>query len=143
MVAVRGGRAARGLACMMMNLLVTFALAAHAVTPDGFPNSLAMDRPPRGWRSWSAYAGDVNQHLIEQVMDAMAKKRAGGRSLADLGYTGAETRWQRALLPVLWSCLPPTSTPPLPEGALRVCGQDGREAAREPCIIVIIMAVYP
>ena len=33
----------------------------------------------------------MSQQLIEQVMDAMVKKRAGGRSLADLGYTGANT----------------------------------------------------
>lgn len=75
-----------------MLLAVALAELVHAVTPDGFPNSLAMDHPPRGWRSWSAYGGDVNQQLIEKVMDAMAKKRAGGRSLADLGYTGADTR---------------------------------------------------
>lgn len=74
-----------------MLLAVAVAEIGHAVTPDGFPNSLAMDHPPRGWRSWSAYAGDVNQQLIEQVMNAMVKKRAGGRSLADLGYTGANT----------------------------------------------------
>ena len=65
------------------------AAPAAGVTPSGFPNSLALDRPPRGWRSWSAYAGAVDQALIEAVMDAMAKKRAGGASLADLGYTGA------------------------------------------------------
>ena len=35
------------------------AALVRAVTPGGFPNTLALDRPPRGWRSWSAYGGAV------------------------------------------------------------------------------------
>lgn len=82
---------------MLRAAAVTLTLAAGAaVTPSGFPNSLAFDRPPRGWRSWSAFASAVNQTLIESVMDAMVKKRAGGVSLADLGYTdvGLDAGWQ-------------------------------------------------
>jgi hypothetical protein len=67
---------------MLRAAAVTLTLAAGAaVTPSGFPNSLAFDRPPRGWRSWSAFASAVNQTLIESVMDAMVGQEAGGRRL--------------------------------------------------------------
>ena len=58
----------------------------------GFPNSLGAT-PARGWRSWNAYANDVNQTLLERAMAGLARKRGDGgasgasKSLADLGYT--------------------------------------------------------
>lgn len=59
-------------------------------TDPGFPNSLGA-RPLMGWRSWQAYISAINQSLMEDVMQGLAKKRPLGPngamvSLADIGY---------------------------------------------------------
>lgn len=58
------------------------------------PNHLEGE-PLRGWRSWQAFAGDVNQTIMEDVMRGLAKKRrpAGIRSLADAGYVDVGLDW--------------------------------------------------
>ena len=42
-------------------------VAALAWSPGGFPNQLGQ-RPLRGWRSWQAVGGEVNQTIMEEVM---------------------------------------------------------------------------
>jgi hypothetical protein len=54
------------------------------------PNGLERT-PLRGWRSWQAFAADVDQQIMEDIMRGVAKRRplgAGGAmvSLADMGY---------------------------------------------------------
>ena len=58
-------------------------------------NGLALT-PPMGWRSWNCYHGDVSQAKIEATVDAVVKKRGGGVSLLDLGFTdvGVDDGWQ-------------------------------------------------
>ena len=52
--------------------------------------------PPMGWRSWNSMGARVTQAKMEAAMEALAKKRAGGRSLVDLGYAtaGLDDAWQ-------------------------------------------------
>jgi hypothetical protein len=57
------------------------------------PNNLETT-PLRGWRSWQAFAHDVNQAIMEDTMRGLAKKRPFGPggamvSLADAGYLDA------------------------------------------------------
>lgn len=54
-------------------------------------------KPPRGWRSWIALKQDADQTLMESAIVAMTKKRAGGVSLLDLGYSdvGLDGGWSR------------------------------------------------
>ena len=75
----------------MAAVLLVAGMAAPAWSPGGFPNQLGQT-PPRGWRSWQAVAGEVNQSFMEQVMDGLAKPRPLGpegalRSLAGAGYS--------------------------------------------------------
>ena len=57
----------------MMAVLV----ALTASNPDGWPNALART-PPMGWRSWSAFGGDVNQKQLERVVDAVDERFGPG-----------------------------------------------------------------
>jgi hypothetical protein len=71
-------------------LAITLTPLILAWSPGGFPNQLGQT-PLRGWRSWQAVGGDVNQSFMEQVMVGLAKKRPLGpngtlMSLADVGY---------------------------------------------------------
>eukprot|EP00937_MAST-01D_sp_MAST-1D-sp2_P001784 g1784.t1 len=62
--------------------LVACALALWAWGPEpGFPNSLGAT-PMRGWRSWQAVGGGVDQAAMERAMHGL--RRCG---LADVGYT--------------------------------------------------------
>ena len=49
-----------------------------------------------GWRSWNSMGPRVNQTKMEIAMEALARKRSGGTSLADLGYAtaGLDDAWQ-------------------------------------------------
>ena len=74
-----------------MQLLALTFPALLAWGPGGFPNQLGQT-PLRGWRSWQAVGGEVNQTFMEQVMAGLAKQRplgAGGKlvSLAGVGYS--------------------------------------------------------
>eukprot|EP00039_Didymoeca_costata_P023087 m.347859 g.347859 ORF g.347859 m.347859 type:complete len:455 (-) comp34438_c0_seq1:68-1432(-) len=76
---------------------VTFVLCSQLLVScnawgpsPGFPNQLGA-KPLHGWRSWQAYLGNVNQTIMENVMEGMAKKRPLGEngesvSLVDIGY---------------------------------------------------------
>lgn len=75
--------------------LVLLAAAATALD-DG----LALT-PPVGYRTWNAYAGDIDDALIRTVADALVKKRPSPWtnsevSLADLGFSrlGIDDGWQ-------------------------------------------------
>jgi alpha-galactosidase len=58
--------------------------------------------PARGWRSWYAYYTHMNQHMIEDAIDALAAKNRtvkgweGKVSLCDLGYcsAGIDEGWE-------------------------------------------------
>ncbi len=88
-------RVRRGTRTEMVDAHLLLLLALPAVSlawsPGGFPNQLGQ-RPLRGWRSWQAVGGEVNQTIMEEVMVGLAKQRplgVGGRmvSLADVGYS--------------------------------------------------------
>ena len=76
---------------MLAALLLPLTLpSVLAWSPGGFPNNLGQI-PLRGWRSWQAVAGEVNQTFMEQIMLGLAKRRPLGKdgamvSLADVGY---------------------------------------------------------
>ena len=56
--------------------------SGHAFVPN------KLERTPlRGWRSWQAVAGEVNQTFMEEAMEGLRRKRRAGASLADWGYT--------------------------------------------------------
>ena len=63
-------------------------------------NGLART-PPMGWRSWNLYSNHVNQRLLENIMDAMARRDRKDHlgvptSYCDLGYcdVGLDDAWQ-------------------------------------------------
>ena len=63
-------------------------------------NGLALT-PPMGWRTWNAYACNVNQTLLEKIMDLMVEPRSFGTekniSLFQIGYkdVGLDDCWQK------------------------------------------------
>lgn len=75
-----------------------------ARTSTAFPpgwNGLAQT-PPRGWRSWYAYATHMDQQMIELVVDALSARNRtvagydGLVSLCDLGFcsVGIDEGWE-------------------------------------------------
>lgn len=78
---------------MAARLAVFAVLVWRAIAID---NGLGL-RPPMGWRSWNQFGCDVNQELIVQHYEQLAKKGpGGGPSLAELGYqdAGVDDCWQ-------------------------------------------------
>ena len=77
------------------SLLIVAALlaAASAWGPaPGFPNNLGSV-PLRGWRSWQAVGGEVDQATMERAMGGLAKQRplGPGGALVSLAVTAGYT----------------------------------------------------
>ena len=68
-------------------------VALHSAT--ALDNGVGL-LPFMGWSTWNPYGLHVNQSRIEKAIDAIATKRNGGLSLADLGYTyvNLDDGWQ-------------------------------------------------
>lgn len=88
----------------MQRLLISLLAAASGPLAvrgggNGWPNSLAQT-PPRGWRSWNAVLGGINDTFIRAVADALVLRRHSldgvPTSLADLGYNrvGLDDAWE-------------------------------------------------
>jgi hypothetical protein len=78
-------------------VLVVLVLVVPTGPAEGAgPFGLATDAPPAGWRSWNSMGARVTQAKMEAAMEALAKKRSDGHSLADLGYVtaGLDDAWQ-------------------------------------------------
>ena len=73
-------------------MLLILLLSSCGWGPEpGFPNSLGR-APMRGWRSWQAVGGEVDQAVMERAMRGLAAARSqgGGASLADIGLCEEE-----------------------------------------------------
>ena len=108
--AVLGVPLGLGLMAMLMLTVAAAAAAAAACVCTGnrvadspccsegravVPNRLE-GAPLRGWNSWQAFASDVDQTVLEDVMRRLAKTRGlpgGFRSLADAGYADVGLDW--------------------------------------------------
>lgn len=65
---------------------------------DAIDNGLGLT-PPMGWRHWKAFAGHIDQEIMERMQDEMVKKYPVDgvpTSLKDLGYVyvGLDDHWQ-------------------------------------------------
>jgi len=75
------------------------ALSVSLPPTGALDNGLARS-PPRGWRSWNAYGGEVTQSKMEAAMDLFVdtSRTVGGKptSLHELGYqyVGLDDGWQ-------------------------------------------------
>eukprot|EP00041_Stephanoeca_diplocostata_P026334 m.708418 g.708418 ORF g.708418 m.708418 type:complete len:1023 (-) comp22938_c1_seq8:248-3316(-) len=100
-VSVSLGRHLVLVASLMLTVFVAFfQCGVNATSPGGFPNSLGRT-PPRGWRSWGAWTGDVDATKMVDAARGLAKKRPLGPghkmvSLFDMGYkdVGLDSGWQ-------------------------------------------------
>ena len=79
---------------------IGFLLVSHTLLVSSLNDGLAIT-PPMGWRTWNAYACDVNQTIIEKIMHLITKQHSFGinnkNSLWDLGYSdvGLDDCWQK------------------------------------------------
>lgn len=73
-----------------------FLVYRHVALKDALALAALAAACSMGWRSWNCYHGDVSQAKIEATIDAVVKKRAGGVSLLDLGFSdvGVDDGWQ-------------------------------------------------
>jgi len=88
----------RSAARLLLDATVRAALLALALLPERgacIDNGLGL-LPPMGWRSWNSFGRNVSQRQLEDVIEAMALPRHGGRSLRDLGFSdvGLDDGWQ-------------------------------------------------
>jgi hypothetical protein len=79
-------------------MLVLLCASIVRATNNGFPNALGVT-PPRGWRSWNAFQGNISQARISAQFAGATAVRftiAGvPTSLASLGYSniGIDDGW--------------------------------------------------
>lgn len=85
--------------CWLCCTFVLLTASLHLQPAVSLDDGLALT-PPMGWRSWNAYAGNVNDTLIRSVVDALTKRTrlvdGVPTSLSDLGFyrLGIDDGWQ-------------------------------------------------
>jgi hypothetical protein len=77
-------------------LLAAAAASSSSFVADAANNGRALT-PPKGWRTWNQYGGDVNQELLMNAIAFLTdrSRTVNGKptSLADLGYTDVRSMW--------------------------------------------------
>lgn len=70
-------------------------LLASLQSASSAKDGLALT-PPRGWRDWNQWQGDIDMTIMMSTIDAMTDTSRGGVSLASVGYSdvGLDDAWQ-------------------------------------------------